>query len=83
MPVKSLLVILSAAVVAGLSVYLVFCRWFQVMGSTVHMQIDTLVWLFAALAIAAAGMTLLLRTALLRSDRTVLARLAELEKRSA
>ncbi len=77
---KNLLVVLSAAVLSGLGVYALFCGWFGVMGSVVHMQVDTLVWLFAVLSITTSAVTLAMRAALLRSDRSLHARLAELEK---
>lgn len=77
---KPLLVVLSAAVLSGLGVYALFCRWFGVMGTVVTMEVDTLVWLFAALGITTSAVTLAMRAALVRSDRSLHARIAELEK---
>lgn len=85
MGMKNLLVVLSAAAIAGLCVYALFDlqNAFGVLGNSVHMNISTFVWLIAALTLASAALTLALRTALHRADRGVLARLAELEKQRA
>jgi hypothetical protein len=77
---KPLLVVLSAAVISSLSVYAVFSRWIGVMGPVATMDVDTLVWLFAVLAFTSSAVTLGVRAALIRSERGLHARIAELEK---
>lgn len=77
---KTLLVVLAATVLSGLGVYSFFCGWFGVMGSVVTMQVDTLVWLFAVLGMTTSAVTLAMRAALVRSERSLHARIAELEK---
>ena len=77
---KNVLVVLSAAVLTSLAVYALFCRWMAGMGAVVHMQVDTLVWLFATLSITTSAVTLAMRAALVRSERSLHARIAELEK---
>jgi len=85
--VKILLVVLSAAVVAGLGVYGVFdaCHLFRLGGESVYMHVDTFVALIACLAVVSAALGLLLRMLLVRADRAAMAaferRLAELEAR--
>jgi hypothetical protein len=80
--VKTLVVVLSAAVIAGLGVYALFV-WrsaFRVVGNSIQMDLDTFVWLLTALTLASAGMTLAVRAALVRADRDLHARLDALEK---
>ncbi len=82
---KILLVVLSAAVVAGLGVYAVFdvCHLFRLGGESVYMHVDTFVALIACLSAVAAAMSLLLRMLLVRADRVALQalerRIAQLE----
>ena len=71
MQVRTLLVVLSAAVIAGLGVYFTFnaCEAFALAGDDVSMHVNTFVVLIACLGLAAAGATLLLHAALVRTDR--------------
>lgn len=85
--VKPLLVVLSAAVIAGLGTYAAFaaCKAFTLLNGLVTMQVDVLVAFIACLAIAAAAVALLLRLALVRTDRKAFdeleQRVAQLETR--
>lgn len=80
--VKILLVVLSAAVVAGLGVYAAFdvCGLLRLGGESVYMHVDTFVALMACLSATAAALSLLLRMLLVRADR---AALQDLERRIA
>ncbi|MBL8729552.1 MAG: hypothetical protein JNM25_14050 [Planctomycetes bacterium] len=67
---RNLLVVLSAAVVGGLSVYFLFsglCT-FGVMGGNVVIGMDVFVAFIAALTIGAAALALSMRHLLLRSE---------------
>ena len=68
---KHLLVVLSAAVIAGLGVYFAFNCFnaFALMGENVMMHVNCFVALIACLCLAAAASSLLLRAAVVRTDR--------------
>lgn len=70
---KNLLVVLSAAVLAGLGVYATFdwCNAFSLVGNNVMMRVDTFVAVVACLGIAGAGLALFLRAAVMRADRGI------------
>ena len=71
MRVRNLLVVLSAAVIAGLGVYYVFNCFhsFALMGENVMMHVNGFVALTACLCLAAAASALLLHAAVVRTDR--------------
>lgn len=69
--VRNLLVVLSAAVIAGLGVYFAFncIVTFSLVGGNVSMHVNSFVALIACLCLAAAALSLLLRAAVVRTDR--------------
>lgn len=86
---KTLLIILSAAVVAGLICYSVF-NWvvsFGLLGNQVVMKIDVFIAFIASLGVLSAILALAFKHSLVRSDNRLVARLesriTELESRSA
>ncbi len=86
MRVRQLLIVLAAAVIAGLAVYFAFnfLGAFELVGEDVTVHVNTFVVLIACLCLAAAGMSLLLRAVLVRTDRQEMQaleqRIAQLEQ---
>ena len=76
---KSLLVVLSAAVVTALSVYFGFaaCGAFGLMSSAVVVDVDLFILLFAMLTLGSALLAVLLRAAVARSDERLVRRLEQ------
>tara|TARA_R110002072_G_scaffold4174_7_gene29609 strand:+ start:14441 stop:14725 length:285 start_codon:yes stop_codon:yes gene_type:complete len=85
---KTLLIVLSAAVAAGLICYTVFNSvfCFGLMGNQVVMKIDVFIAFIASLGILAAMLALAFKMALVRSDNRLVgqleSRIVELESRS-
>lgn len=85
---KTLLVVLSASVLAGLGVYAMFnaAGLLGLIGNNVTMHVDSFVWLLAALTLATSAVTLGLRELVARGDRaaqrSLEQRVAELENRA-
>ena len=85
---KNLLIVLSAAVIAGLAVYFAFnaCNAFGLLGQDVTIHVNTFVVLIACLSLAAAAASLLLRALVVRTDqqqvRALEQRIAQLEQRT-
>ena len=71
---KNVLIVLSAAVLAGLGVYAAFsaCHLLRLDGERVVMHVDTFVAIIACLAFAGASLSLILRAILQRADRAAL-----------
>ena len=76
---KVLVTILAAAVLSGLTTYLLFdlCNAFGVMGTNVICNITTLVLFIAALTTSSAALGLLMRRVIERADRRTLAQLED------
>lgn len=76
---RHFLVILAAAVTAGLAVFFAFnlLGAIGVMGGNVVISMDVFVAMIAALTLAAGGLALLYRLLLVRSERRPLQQLAE------
>ena len=76
---KVLVTILAAAVLSGLTTYLLFdlCNAFGVMSSNVVCNITTFVLFIAALTTSSAALGLLMRRVIDRADRRTLAQLED------
>ncbi|MCK5941959.1 MAG: hypothetical protein KAI24_08335 [Planctomycetes bacterium] len=85
---KPILVILSAAVAAGLGCYFAFAAFgsFGLLQDRVLVNVDVFILFVAALALASSVVTVLLRSMLQRSDERLVRRLEhridELERRA-
>lgn len=83
--VKTLLVILSAAVIAALGTYAAFtaCHAFSLMSTQVMIDVDAFIGFVAGVSLLAAALALLLHHLLLRTDRKAIddltKRIAQLE----
>ncbi len=76
---RHFLVVLAAAVTAGLAVFFIFnvLNAIGVMGGNVVISMDVFVAFIAALTFATGGLTLLYRRLLVRSERRLLQQLAD------
>ncbi|HEX5054353.1 MAG TPA: hypothetical protein VFZ65_21420 [Planctomycetota bacterium] len=85
---KTLLVVLSAAIIVGLAIYGLFeaCDLIGLMGGNIVMPVNAFVAFIACLCTAAGAVALALRAAVIRADRTLVRglerRLAELERQA-
>ena len=83
---KSVLVVLSAAVVTSLGCYFAFsaCRAFGLMSNAVVVNVDVFIGFIAVLTLLSASLAMLLRTAVVRADdklvRGLEARIEQLEQ---
>ncbi|MFN3241651.1 MAG: hypothetical protein ACE37K_09085 [Planctomycetota bacterium] len=84
---KSFIVVLSAAVLAGLGGYFAFaaCDVFRLLQNQVMVHVDVFVLLITAVALGSAFLAIVLRAALQRGEdrlvRRLEGRIAELERR--
>ncbi len=75
--VRPLLVVLSAAVTAGLLMFFAFCQSMTALGEQVIMRADLFVLFVALLGMVASALALLYRHLMVRGERRALAELTD------